>query len=324
MTVPTHDLDWLRNSLQIAIQLELSTLPPYLTARWTIRDLNEPVAKSINEIRGEEMLHFGLACNLLVAIGGTPLVADEAVVPTYPGPLPGGVRPGLEVALRRLSREQAAVFMGIEYPQGGPLAMAANVTAPTFDSIGEFYEAMLAAFKDVKPMLSVDRQLAGPLNLFKIDSMAKVDEAIRLINLQGEGSNASPGEAFGDLAHFYRFGEIYHGKRYVEADRSYTGEALPFPEVYNMADIPAGGYLQADVPDIATWELITRFDQQYSTLLQLLQQAWTHGNQTFLGQAIGQMIAMHATGRELVTKPRPDGQGNYGPCFRYASQGVIK
>ena len=70
------------------------------------------------------MTHFGLACNLLVAIGGTPLLTDAAVVPTYPGPLPGGVRPGLIVPLRKLDKAQAKVFMEIEYPQDGPLPSA--------------------------------------------------------------------------------------------------------------------------------------------------------------------------------------------------------
>ena len=64
---PAHDLEWLRNALQVAIQLELATLPPYLTARWTIKSGADPVARSIYDIRQEEMFHFGLACNLLAA-----------------------------------------------------------------------------------------------------------------------------------------------------------------------------------------------------------------------------------------------------------------
>ena len=83
---------WLRDALQLAIQLELSTLPPYLIARWTIKEPNTPVERSIRVVTREEMSHLGLACNLLVAIGGTPLIADERVVPRYPTKLPGNVR----------------------------------------------------------------------------------------------------------------------------------------------------------------------------------------------------------------------------------------
>ncbi len=102
MSEPQRDIHWLRNSLQIATQLELATLPPYLTARWTVKDSSDDVAKSIREIQSEEMLHFGLACNLLVAIGGTPLIASETTVPKYPGELPGGVRPGLNERLQKM------------------------------------------------------------------------------------------------------------------------------------------------------------------------------------------------------------------------------
>ena len=196
MKEPTHDGEWLKNALQIAIQLELATLPPYLTARWTVKSQTDQVAQSIRAIRGEEMIHFALACNLLVAIGGTPLLADEGVVPKYPGPLPGGVRPELLVHLRKLSRDQARVFMEIEYPQGGPLAFAAGVES--FNSIGEFYQAILAAFKELNPTLSLDRQLeldGATIHFSKIDSLAKVEEAIKLINVQGEGSRLTPEES---------------------------------------------------------------------------------------------------------------------------------
>ncbi len=38
MQVPTsqHDVSWLQDSLQVALELELSTLPPYLCAAYSI------------------------------------------------------------------------------------------------------------------------------------------------------------------------------------------------------------------------------------------------------------------------------------------------
>ena len=313
-----RDRQWLTDALQLAAQLELATLPPYLTARWTIRDAADPVARSLREIRGEEMLHFGLVCNLLVAIDGTPVLAKPEVVPRYPGPLPGGVRPGLEIVLRRLSKEQAKVFMDIEYPQGGPIAVVA--AARTFDSIGEFYAAILSTFQALKPTLKEARQLEGPLGLYKIGSLDQVKETIELINRQGEGSNVSPEEGRDDLAHYYRFGEIYHGKRLVKDPAtgtwSFTGADLRMPDTWPMADVPAGGYRQADVPDLAAWDLITRVDHDYSDMLRSLEAAWQHGDSDALGTAVEFMLAMSNAGRQLVKIPRPDGTGNYGPCFR--------
>lgn len=245
-TTPNErDLQWLKEALQIAIQLELATLPPYLTAYWTIKDEAHVARASIRVIWREEMTHFGLACNLLVAIGGSPLLTDPAVIPTYPGALPGGVRPGLTVPLRKLDRDQAKIFMEIEHPQDGPRTAGLAVVDETFDSIGEFYAAVLETFHRVDPPLTIDRQVGG-FGLFKIDTMAKVEAAISKINLQGEGSKVSPEEAPGDLAHYYRFGEIFNEKRYLQNPA--TGEwgydplaPAPLPETWDMADIPEGG-----------------------------------------------------------------------------------
>jgi photosystem II stability/assembly factor-like uncharacterized protein len=317
-TPSQRDLQWLTDALQIAAQLELATLPPYLTARWTIKDAADPVSQSIAEIRREEMRHFGLVCNLLVAIDGTPVLATPEVVPRYPGGLPGGVRPGLEIVLRRLSKDQAKVFMDIEYPQGGPIATRAM--AETFDSIGEFYAAILATFQALDPPLREARQLEGPLELYKIGTLEKVKETIELINRQGEGSNVSPEEVPEDLAHYYRFGEIHHGKRLVRdlttGKWSFTGADLPMPETWPMADVPAGGYQQTDVPDLAVWDLVSRLDHGYSDMLRSLEAAWQHGDGGALDDAVGFMFAMGSVGRQLVRKPKPDGTGNYGPCFR--------
>lgn len=321
MKEPKHDLQWLMNALQVAIQLELATLPPYLLARWTLKPPTAPVGPSIREIRGEEMLHFALVGNLLVAIGGTPLLADETVVPKYPGPLTGGVRPGLIVGLRKLTRQQAGVFMEIEYPQDGPIVTTA--VAATYDSIGEFYEAIWRAFNSLNPPLSTDRQLThdGDAIAFeKIDTLAKVEAAIMLIKVQGEGSNLTPEEASGDLAHYYRFGEIYHGKKFIQDATGmwgFTGADIPLPDTWDMADIPAGGYQQADVPQMDVWDMMTQFDQNYSEMLRNLQAAWTHGDPLLLDAAITNMRRMNILGTQIVQKPKPGGGGNYGPCFRY-------
>src|SRR5215467_1653154 len=313
-----RNLAWIQNALQVAIQLELATLPPYLTAYWTIKsDPAGTASGAFFEIFIEEMSHMGLGCNLLVAVGGTPLIADPKIVPKYPGQLPGGVRPHLTVGLRKLDKPQLADFMEIEYPATGPVLLSATASK----TIGEFYAGILAAFQTNNPTLSLDRQLENSVaNIFKLDTLAKVEQAIALIVRQGEGTSTSPEEGPGDLAHFYRFGELYTGKRFVpdaSGKWGYFGDSITLPEVHDMADIPAGGYQQADVPDLATWELITRFDKQYSDLLRELQNAWTHGDDGLLEGAIAMMGPLQRTGKNLVVKPKPDGRGNYGPCFRF-------
>jgi len=239
------------------------------------------------------------------------------VVPAYPGQLPGNVRPELIVTLAGLSKDQLRSFMEIEYPQGGPIALE----AVTFSSIGEFYAAIRNAFEVLNPPLDLSHQLEGPLDLFKIENLEGAKAAIDLICLQGEGNASTPLEGADDLAHYYRFAEVVEGKKLVQNPAtqqwSFTGPDIPFPDTWPMADIPPGGYQQADVPDGAVWNLITTFDQTYSEMLRNLELAWWHGDDQYLTEAIGLMMQMGITGRQLVQKGKPDGAGNYGPCFRY-------
>src|SRR5271165_2223984 len=91
--VAEHDKSWLQKALQSAIELELATLPPYLCGLWALQDQSSVPATLIKGIVFDEMGHFGLACNLLSATGVQPAIFDGYDAITYPGPLPGGVRP---------------------------------------------------------------------------------------------------------------------------------------------------------------------------------------------------------------------------------------
>ena len=83
-------LEWLELALQSAVSVEFSTIPPYLSALWSIKDQMHPVAASIRNVVQEEMLHMSLACNMLTAIGCVPRINDPKMVPSYPGRFPEG------------------------------------------------------------------------------------------------------------------------------------------------------------------------------------------------------------------------------------------
>jgi hypothetical protein len=107
MTVPAEkrDVAWLMEGLQAAIELEMSTIPPYLYAAWSVdpgsqgADPGAPPADPsgvqgiIKTIAIEEMLHMGIACNMLVSIGGHPQILTRA--PAYPARLPMNIHEGL-------------------------------------------------------------------------------------------------------------------------------------------------------------------------------------------------------------------------------------
>ena len=312
LSVPRErrDLSWLQTTLQMAVELELSTIPPYLCGLWSIVTQSGPVHDNIRAIVLEEMGHMGLACNMLTTIGGTPQINTTGAVPRYPGHLPGGVRPQLTVSLVGLTKEVVLnTYMQIEYPESGPIALFQGMTYPT---IGAFYDALLDAFRQVPAStITGARQLTAgdPVGVFAINTLDDAKRAIEKIKEQGEGTSQSPlAVDFGDeLAHYYRFAEIYHGRTLVQTPDhhwAYDGTPIPFPDVYPMAEVPPGGYPESRA-----------FDELYTSVLNLLQDAWQQGSQAQLNQAVGAMFKLAAPARELMQKPRPDGKGNFGPSF---------
>src|SRR5262245_53786560 len=101
----TRDLSWLHEALQAAVELEFFTLPPYLTAMWSIKDQQHAAAATIRAVVEEEMTHMALVANLLAAIGGVPRVNRSPAIPAYPRPMPGGVKPQLVVGLQGLTKD---------------------------------------------------------------------------------------------------------------------------------------------------------------------------------------------------------------------------
>ncbi|MBD2593538.1 ferritin-like protein [Nostoc spongiaeforme FACHB-130] len=311
-----RDIDWLKDSLNAAIELELATLPPYLCAWWSIKDDNETAAKLIRTVLMEEMLHMGLVANMLTTIGGTPKI--NSVLPSYPGNLPGGIRPQLTVYLAGLSKTYLdEVCKQIEYPESGPIAFFAGETYPT---IGAFYDAVLVAFQELKPAMSGTNQLTddsvGGHKLYAINTLADVEKAITEIKVQGEGTSLSPdAEGFGgELAHYYKFDEISHGRKLIQVDGvwRYAGEVVPFPETYPMAQVPEGGW-QNPSPEVSA--LLNQFNSAFKAVLDELELAWTTGNKDKLSSAIGLMFSLKAPAIQLMQIPLPDGSGNYGPDF---------
>ena len=111
-------VEHLRELLQTALEVEHSTIPPYLTAQWSIRDgYNRQVHRLIKTIVRQEMLHMALVANLLNAVGGKPSLIHSTFMPQYPSQLPGGLDSSLVVSLEKLSPELVKnVFMQIEKP----------------------------------------------------------------------------------------------------------------------------------------------------------------------------------------------------------------
>jgi hypothetical protein len=327
----TRDVPWLQCALQSAIELELSTLPPYLCAYWCVKDNGSYPATQINYIFFQEMLHFGLACNLLSATGKEPEVLAGYGRIEYPGPLPGGVVPACDGKLvpcdpnfqvqLGFTSFHAFAWMAtqIEYPEKPvprPHFLAVKETYPT---IGQFYDAVLEAFQENSDKLPYDKthQQNGPLGLTIIDGIDAATAAIHLIQQQGEGGSEYPYSAPDILSHFYAFGELYYQRKYQFDEATQTGDwkGDPIPitddQIYHMTPVPAGGYTSppAEVLD---------FDRIFTQMLQSLESAWSAGGASALGTAIRIMPHLTETATDLLSKQilRVGAPGIYGPQFR--------
>jgi hypothetical protein len=342
MSIPDEDKDieWLKQALQHAMILELATIPPYSCGLWSIEDQGEEVAKTIKEIIFDEMSHFGLVGNMLSAIGGTPILTGD-VLPHFPGPLPGGVRPELTVHLAGLNRFTLEMYSAIEAPDEPLARFAADAT---YTSIGAFYAKIDDVFKQKNPTLDPKRlQITssmsshGPGNaIVRMEDLTIVETSLKIIMEQGEGTSASPVNSWSDvpvnplvdvgekdeekeLAHYYAFREMYRGHKLIQgADGkwSFTGDRITLPQTYAVAEVPAGGWNRNQLDDEVR-TLLEEFNNEYSGMLHAFEEAWST-DPASLGKAIGHMGNMREKAREIMQKPLPGDTGwRYCPEFLY-------
>lgn len=332
-TAADRDKDWLMQALQWAIELEFFTIPPYLTAFWSVKDHRDPVAVAIREVLVEEMLHMSLACNMLVAIGGRPRIYDADVVPKYPNRLPGGVKPSLHVALEGLSKQALNTFMKIEEPEEDIAQLEMVDAVETFPRIGAFYDAIKHAFHNIKPKLQLTRE--GQIETYfgetqqpdgsnvpkNIGTLDDVDAAIGLIKDQGEGTSDSVKDKDTDeLAHYYRFKEVAVGRKIIKVgDRwVHQGPEVPMPECWPVGEIPAGGYPFDEVHDDAVWDAMQTFDSVYSQAIKSIDDAWSGSGLKSLHHALELMMSeMPRLAKQIMQVPLEQQPYNYGPNFRF-------
>ena len=105
--------------MQIALEIEHATIPPYLTALATLMTgNNSDIHAKLKNVFIQEMFHLALAANILNAVGGKPSLNYSGFIPDYPSALPGGLHPNLIVPIKKFSRPLVKdVFSMIEQPE---------------------------------------------------------------------------------------------------------------------------------------------------------------------------------------------------------------
>jgi hypothetical protein len=317
--------------LQTAIGVEFGTLPPYLYALYTIRTgTNQPSVQRIKSVALQEMIHMCLACNILNALGGTPLLKPQ----TYPGPLPGSIGPDgkpLDIHLYVFSPKAMEQGMKIEEPADKPnfpvLALA-KTGAPKAVTIGEFYDALdkfLATLPErdwhADRRQIVDNQFF-PGQLFAVNNYADAHMAIQQIVSEGEGAPKldDPLDFQHDLAHYYRFGEVFYDrvltKIPVKPYYTYGPDKLgvDWTDAYPAIDDPGSHDFSKD--SSAAQVAQDACNTAYTALVNQLQLA-VAGNAGALGVAVRAMYDLRMTALHALTVPLADGTKVAGPAFLY-------
>lgn len=327
---------YLQELLQLAVELEFATIPPYLTAALSIKpNANRSSFEIIHSIYMEEMLHMVLAANTLNAIGGTVKLGPKNI-PSYPLKMTFEESAfkdrEFDIDLEKFCKNSIETFLKIEMPdnweEDKSFLKAEGVDIPGY-TIGEFYNLIIDELKNLCEAIGEENVFIGdPTHQIGEDfywssggkpiavtCLNQAEEALDIIIEQGEGAPGKPlsdgdHSFFGqeeEVPHFYRFNEIYWGRKYKKGDnpRKPTGEELPidWEAVYPIKKNCKSTDFE-ESPLLAS--LNTQFNQHFTLMLQGIEKA-LNGNPKSLYPAImNDMHGMAKIGYQMVQIPIHD------------------
>jgi len=340
-----HDL---LGRLQTAAELELATIPAYLVALFSIkRPSNRAVAENIRSVVIEEMLHLTLVANLMSSLGGRTCITKDRV-PTYPLRLTfkghGFADRDFDVHLAPLTLEVVKTFMAIEQPRAprlmnnrftrGHITISESTIGEFYDRIGELLEELHAEMGqgmfvgDTSVQISEGYYWSSGGKPIVVKDLVTAKAALRIIVEQGEATPGSLND--GDqavfaqpyeVAHFYRFKEICHARRYAPGDdpsQLPTGDAMDvrYDAVYPVK-VDAKHAEYAGSPELE--KVSYAFNRQYALMLTQLEEALNGNPKVLYTSVMNGMHAVSELGLALVAMPLPgDNQGRNGcPTFEW-------
>lgn len=240
---PIKDYETLVTHLYQAGQVEMSTIPMYLYAAYSIEtkghnqwDPGISAFRTIVAVAIEEMLHLCLVRNLMVALGAGHRIRfyDEKFMPPYPSKMLHRV-PDLELHLDRCSPKlMEDVFLPLELPaeHGAP------PEADQYQTLGQFYQAIEDGFAQVErtegkklwryaeestrwQYLRAYWNRDGGGKPVPITDLTSACTALRMVVEQGEGVDpakatvpidpVNPTPGLDELSHYARFLRIQQG-----------------------------------------------------------------------------------------------------------------
>jgi hypothetical protein len=328
-----RDVHDLRDHLQTALQIEHTTIPPYLCALWSIEPgTNEAAAEAIRDVVMEEMLHMTLVANVLNAIGGTPSLYRPDFLPaSWPAFLPHSDQ-AFEVGLGPLSPAALETFLRIEQPE----AAHAPPEDDRYQTLAQFYDAVLLALErlagerdiftgDPARQVTPSLYYGGGGEVIVVHDLESALQALTEVVDEGEGVKhtiyESDDEHFDEpreLAHYFRFNELAEGRRYRPSDTPAsgpTGERV-FVDYTRVRPMHPNPRAEDHPPGSELRELTDACSRTSTVLLGQLEAAFTGAPQTLI-EAVVTMKRLQQQAVGLQQVPWGDGVHTAGPAFQW-------
>ena len=331
------DVESLKQHLQTAIELEHSTLPPYLCALYSLKDgSNEEARAVLQSVALEEMLHLTLAANVLNAIGGAPVLDSPRLMPGHPTTLPHSDG-SIILSLRPFSKEAVEGFMAVERPAPND-AVAED---ENYATIGQFYRAIeealvrLSAELGEEALFSGDptRQVTDALyyggagRIIAVSDLDSARKALGEIVNQGEGIDYQSifdgdKDMFhperDEIAHYFRFEQLLLGREFRRGDTPSSGPTgapvnVDWSAVHPMPVNPKSANYP---PGTKTRDAIDCFNGAYCNLLQLLERTF-NGLPMLLKYATGAMYGLKQWMIDLMAMDLDGNSIHAGPSFEW-------
>jgi hypothetical protein len=281
---PIDTVEQLHIHLYQAAQVELSTIPLYLYAAYSIQtqgdwqwDPGMSAFRTIRSVVIEEMLHLCLVRNIMVGTGAPKFAFyDEDFVPKFPSPMLHR-EPTLMLRLEPCTPKlMERVFMPLELPAKS----GAPPQPEHYNTLGQFYAAITAGLEklsgprlwrnprgDLQYTTSYWNQDGGGKPLCVTDLPSAL-AAIETIVEQGEGADpddpmvplhpADPQAGFEEYSHYAKFQRIAEGIDLIR-------DVWPVPKDPKAADFeePARGL--AELFNAAYCYVLCMIDALYET-----------------------------------------------------------
>ncbi|KAI0684995.1 ferritin-like-domain-containing protein [Cytidiella melzeri] len=305
-----HLLDELKQHLQTAIILEMYTIPLYLFAAYSIKDSPKSTYLFLSVVK-QEMLHMGLAGNILCSIGGTPKTYGPNYTPKYPREI---FFEPIEMKLLRATRDHVQSFVNLEKPMS-PQVQLMSLDEPLlteYHSIGQFYQEIDAGLRILNERFNkAGRQLFQPHTFTKqfqtadgswydpdmavITDIDVATSALHIIITQGEGATGEDISS-GIWSHYQVF-KTLHDQHELDC--------------YNIVENP----VTSEFEGLKIHPVMVLSDATYSYLLMTIEILWQYdGN--LRGRLVTNNImnimlnAIKPVALFLVARPALEGSSN--------------